>query len=140
MDVDETAHQLEELKVEVEEELEPALIERTEVIGIVEEEGGAGVGRHEGVPMKMTPVAVFADAHVAHEGFLLCAFLGRDGERLDARGAHDAAAVAVGLLQVMVVLLNAHFLPLACCQLGNIPDRRKRGGREQHISCTSTQG
>ena len=103
---DEAAHQLGQLPVEIVEELNLLLVKGAEVILVVLEEGGMAVGRLEGVPVLVAPVAVVADADVAHQALAFGALLGGDGECQRAIGVGNEAPVAVGLLGVAVASLD----------------------------------
>jgi len=56
----------------------------------------------ESVPMSVTPVAMVADAYVAHQALLLGCLLGRYGECQWSVGVYYHATVAVGLLHIVV--------------------------------------
>ena len=97
-----------ELQVEVEKKAETAFEERSKVVGIIFEKRALVVGRHDGLPMNMPPIAVVADAYVFHlhaRSLLSRGAFDGDGEGLWPIGSGDDAAVAVGLLYEMVVLL-----------------------------------
>ena len=77
----EVAHKLCQLHVEVVKKRHLLLVEGTEIVFVVEEEGSVAIGCLQGVPMLMTPVAMIADADVSHQTFASSRLLGRDGER-----------------------------------------------------------
>ena len=56
--------------------------------------------------MQVAPIAMVADADIARLGNVVDIFLHGHGERLRSLRGGDDAAVAVGLLNEMVVLLN----------------------------------
>jgi hypothetical protein len=93
-------------KVEVEEKLPLSLEERAQVVGQELEEGALAIGREQGVPVLVPPVAVVAQADVFHGAFQ--AVVLRDGQRqrLQAVGGGDDTAVAVGLLHEIVMSLD----------------------------------
>ena len=94
------------LHVEVEEKLPAALEERTQVVGVVHEERRLAVGRHDGVPMEVAPLAVVGDAYVAHGTLGAVVAFDGHGERLHAVSRGYQAAVAVGLLCEVVATLH----------------------------------
>ena len=99
--------------VEVEEVVPRPLEEGVEVISIILEEWALAVGRTERTPVDPSPVAVVADAHVAHYSFVEPSVIGLlhgYGERLRPVGCGDQAAVAVGLLDEVVAALYVHAL------------------------------
>ena len=68
MYIEQLANLLADGFVEVE-EIVPALFEeRAQVVLIIHEEGRVAVGRLQGVPMEVAPVAVVADADVFERG------------------------------------------------------------------------
>ena len=104
--VKQLAHGVHDVEVEVEEEGVSFLEERSQVVGIKLEEGRLAVGRHQSVPVQMSPVAVVRDTNVAHSTFRAIVSLNGHGERLRTVGRCNDAAVAIGLLHKVVVLLN----------------------------------
>lgn len=104
--VEQLAHGVHDVEVQVEEEGVSFLEERSQVVGIKLEEGCLAVGRHQGVPVQMSPVAVVRDTNIAHGALRAVVSLDGHGERLRTVGRCNDAAVAVGLLHKMVVLLN----------------------------------
>ena len=92
--------------VEVHQELVLPLVEGAEIVLVILEERRVVVGGLQGVPMQVAPVAVVGDADVAREAFQRVGLHGGDGEDQRAVRRGDGAAVAVGLLGVMVVLLH----------------------------------
>lgn len=115
---DEAARQPSQLHIEIVEELELLLVEGTEVVLVILEEGGVAVGRLEGIPVLMAPVAVVADADVAHQALALSALLGGDGERQRAVGIGYEAPVAIGLLGVVVAPFDIDSARTASQELG----------------------
>lgn len=104
--IEQLAHGVHDVEVEVEEKGVPFLEERSQVVGIKLEEGRLSIGRHQRVPVQMSPVAVVRDTNIAHEAFrAIVSFYGH-GERLRTVGRGNDAAVAIGLLHKVVVLLN----------------------------------
>ena len=94
------------VEVEVEEILPATLFkEGSYVVGIILEERGLAICRHESLPVEVTPVAVVGDAYVAHGTFHAVITLYRHGEGLRTIGRGNDATVAVGLLHKVVVLL-----------------------------------
>lgn len=104
--VEQLAHGVHDVEVEVEEEGVSFLEERSQVVGIKLEEGCLAVGRHQRVPVQMSPVAVVRDTNVAHGAFRAVVSFYGHGERLRTVGRGNDAAVAVGLLHKMIVLLD----------------------------------
>ena len=120
MDVDETAAEFDEAEIEIEEEREALLVEGAEGILIVEEEGGAGIGCREGVPVDAAPVAVVADTDILHQALGAIGLLRRHGERQHTVATADETAVAVGLLHVVVPLLHLHLLAVGGKEFGKV--------------------
>ena len=104
--VEQLAHGVHDVEVEVEEEGVSFLEERSQVVGIKLEEGCLAVCRHQRVPVQMSPVAMVRDTNIAHGAFRAVVSFYGHGERLRTVGRCNDAAVAVGLLHKMVVLLN----------------------------------
>ena len=79
-------------------------IDGFEIIGIIGEEGTAVVGRDDGLPMLVAPVAMIADADVAHGGVRCPCRLRHygNGERERTIVGGNDAAIAIGLLHIMV--------------------------------------
>ena len=125
LDVDEGAHQAAQRFVEVHEELVPLLVEGAEVVPVVLEERGVVVGRLQGVPVQVAPVAVVGDADVAHQALRRVGLHDGHGERQRPVGRGDGAAVAVGLLHVVVILL--HHGAAAGHEVGVVLHRRQVG-------------
>lgn len=99
-----------QLGVEVDQPSLLAAIDGRKLVGIVGEIGTAVVGRDEGVPMEVAPSAVVGQADVAHRRFGVAALVFRptfngNREGLDAARGGDQAAVAVGLLDIVVAAL-----------------------------------
>ncbi len=122
------------LHVEVEEKLPAALEERTQVVGVVHEERRLAVGRHDGVPVEVAPLAVVGDAYVAHGTLGAVVAFDRHGERLHAVSRGYQAAVAVGLLREVVATL--HDDTLVAVKLLHPLHGREVGGGEQAGSRT----
>ena len=95
-----------DVEVEVEEEGVLFLKKGSQVVGIKLEEGRLAVGRHQRVPVQMSPVAMVRDTNVAHGAFRAVVSFNGHGERLRTVGRGNDTSVAVGLLHKMVVLLN----------------------------------
>ena len=104
--VEQLAHGVHDVEVEVEEKGVSFLEERSQIVGIKLEEGRLAVGRHQRVPVKVSPVAMVRDTNIAHGAFRAVVSFYGHGERLRTVGRGNDAAVAVGLLHKMVVLLN----------------------------------
>jgi len=68
-DVDEFAALMDESLVEVDEVGPPFLIDGQKVVLKVFEEGRVEIGRLNGVPVLMLPVAAITDAHVSGKAF-----------------------------------------------------------------------
>ena len=104
--VEQGAEGVGDVEVEVE-EIFPAMLfkEGSYVVGIIFEERGLAIRRHESLPVEMTPVAVVGDAYVAHGTFHAVITLYRHGEGLRTIGRGNDATVAVGLLDKVVMLL-----------------------------------
>ena len=90
------------------------LIEGTEVIFVVEKEGGVSIGSLQGIPMAVTPIAMLADAYIPHETMALIALFCGYGKRQRSIRVYYHAAIAVGLLGVAIASLN---VGCACCTL-----------------------
>lgn len=105
-DIEQLAHLLRDSHIEIEEERPSLLEERMQVVGIELEERTLSIRRQQCVPVEMLPVAMVADAYIAHLAFVALVFLYGHGESLRARRSGYDAAVAIGLLQEVVVLLN----------------------------------
>lgn len=103
LDVEQFAHLKRYLHVEIIEICGAALKERAYVVGVVFEERRLTVGRHEGVPVQVPPIAVVADACVATLGRGVV--LGGDGQCLRSVGCCYDATVAVSLFDEAVVML-----------------------------------
>lgn len=104
--VEQLAHGVHDVEVEVEEEGVSFLEEGSQVVGIKLEEGRLAVGRHQGVPVQVSPVAMIRDTNIAHGAFrAIVSFYGH-GERLRTVGRCNDTSVAVGLLHKVVVLLK----------------------------------
>jgi hypothetical protein len=104
--VEQLAHGVHDVEVEVEEKGVSFLEKGSQVVGIKLEEGCLAVGRHQGVPVQMSPVAVVRDTNIAHGAFRAVVSFYGHGERLRTVGRGYDAAVAIGLLHKVVVLLN----------------------------------
>ena len=104
--VEQLAHGVHDVEVEVEEKGVMFLEERSQVVGIKLEEGCLAVGRHQRVPVQMSPVAMVRDTNIAHGAFRAVVSFYGHGERLRTVGRGNDTSVAVGLLHEMVVLLN----------------------------------
>lgn len=104
--VEQLAHGVHDVEVEVEKEGVSFLEERSQVVGIKLEEGCLAVGRHQRVPVQMSPVAMVRDTNIAHGAFRAVVSFYGHGERLRTVGRGNDTAVAVGLLHKVVVLLN----------------------------------
>ena len=150
MNVEQLANLLADGFVEVE-EIVPALFEeRTQVVLIIHEEGRVAVGRLQGVPMEVAPVAVVADASSPHlppptGGGGLRLICGRnlpqlgeagggfygDGQCLRTLCSGDDTAVAVGLLLERLIALYPHLV-------GTVEflvplDGSEVGGRKEYV-------
>ena len=104
--VEQLAHGVHDVEVEVEEKGVMFLEERSQVVGIKLEEGCLAVGRHQRVPVQMSPVAMVRDTNIAHGAFRAVVSFYGHGERLRTVGRGNDTAVAVGLLHKVVVLLD----------------------------------
>lgn len=104
--VEQLAHGVHDVEVEVEEKGVLFLEERSQVVGIKLEEGRLAVGRHQRVPVQMSPVAMVRDTNVAHGAFRAVVSFYGHGERLRTVGRGNDTSVAVGLLHKMIVLLD----------------------------------
>lgn len=104
--VEQLAHGVHDVEVEVEEEGVPFLKKGSQIVGIKLEEGCLAVCRHQRVPVQMSPVAMVRDTNIAHGAFRAVVSFYGHGERLRSIGRGNDAAVAVGLLHKVVVLLN----------------------------------
>ena len=106
LDVQQVADATGDFKIEVEEVGPPLLEERTNIIGQELEERAFTVGRQQGIPMQMPPVAMVADANIFHLALGTLIALYGHGEGLQSVCRGNDTAVAVGLLDKMVVLLQ----------------------------------
>lgn len=121
-------------------------IDGFEIVGIIAEEGTAVVGRDDGLPMLMAPVAMIADANVAHGGARCpCRFrLYGNGEwERTIIGGYDAA-IAIGLLHIMVRPLfydGEAAIELRKILYGRQIGRSKEyhGGKEEFIGLKETK-
>lgn len=104
--VEQLTHGVHDVEVEVEEEGVPFLEKGSQVVGIKLEERCLAVGRHQGVPVQMSPVAMVRDTNIAHGAFRAVVSFYGHGERLRTVGRGNDTSVAVGLLHKVVVLLN----------------------------------
>ena len=104
--VEQLAHGVHDVEVEVEEEGVPFLEEGSQVVGIKLEERCLAIGRHQRVPVQMSPVAMVRDTNIAHGAFRAVVSFYGHGERLRTVGRCNDTSVAVGLLHKVVVLLN----------------------------------
>lgn len=128
--VEQLAHGVHDVKVEVEEKGVSFLEERSQIVGIKLEEGRLAVGRHQRVPVKVSPVAVVRDTNIAHGAFRAVVSFYGHGERLRTVGRCYDASVAIGLLHKVVVLLKdaRHamqlLVPLYGAEVGGAEKRR----------------
>ena len=106
MDVEQAAHHSHDLLIEIQQKSPPPLEKRSQVVRIELKEGGVAIGTAQGIPMKVPPVAVVADPHVADVGRTIVD--DRYGERLHPLRRSDEASVAVGLFHEMVMALQPH--------------------------------
>lgn len=104
--VEQLAHGVHDVEVEVEEEGVSFLEERSQIVGIKLEEGCLAVGRHQRIPVQMSPVAMVRDTNIAHGAFRAVVSFYGHGERLRTVGSCNDTSVAVGLLHKVVVLLK----------------------------------
>ncbi len=85
-------------------EIVPTLHEEwLQVIGIELKEGTFAIGRQQGIPVQVTPVAMVADAHIGHIAFRSCGMAGRHSECLRSSGGGYDTTVTVGLFHEMFV-------------------------------------
>ena len=91
-------HRAAYLQIEVIEIVPLALKEGAQVVSIILEERRLTVGTQQGVPMEMAPIAVIADADIAHQSRL--APRHRHRERLEPIGGGDDTTVTVSLFAV----------------------------------------
>ena len=127
---DEVAHQLGQLQVEVVEKRYLLLVERTEVVLVIQEEGSVAIGSLQGIPMLVSPITMIADANVAHQALSLSTLLGRDGECQGTIGVGNEATVAVGLLGIVVMSFDVCRICTALEQFAIVLYRRQIGGGE----------
>ena len=107
-DVEEAADDLVESGIEIDEVVVGSRGEEGgELIGIILEERALAVGGAQGVPVVVAPVAVLADAYVAH-GHMARRGLHRDDQVLRAVGHGDGTAVADGLLDIVLGGVDEH--------------------------------
>ena len=104
--VEQLAHGVHDVEVEVEEKGVSFLEKGSQVVGIKLEEGRLAIGRHQRVPVQMSPVAMVRDTNIAHGAFRAVVSFYGHGERLRTVSRGNDTSVAVGLLHKMVVLLN----------------------------------
>ena len=129
--VEQLAHRLANGLVEVYQPLPAVLSEEgAQVVFVVLEEGRVAVGRLQGLPVQMAPVAVVGKQWVACRG---CVLDGH-GEGLHALSGRDETAVAVGLLLKRLVLLYQHarvatefLVPLNGTEIGGGEEGSRQG-------------
>lgn len=115
------AHLRHDGTIEFHEAIEALLIERAKLIGVIEEIRTLLIGTDQGIPMQMPPIAVLTDAHLARCGLCHASVLHRHGERQRPIWPFNDAAVAIGLLHVMVVVLHHHVgRGIELCEILNI--------------------
>ena len=127
------AHQPCDFHVEIIEEIPPFLKKWIQVVGIIFKERRLAIGRLQRIPVQATPIAVVADAQVAHEDFRLVVYHGhRQCQRTIGRS--DDTAVAVGLFLEMVHALYPYMfepvqflIPLNRSEIG--------GGKKTGVCC-----
>lgn len=103
---DERADQAAQGFVEVGQELVLLFVEGAEVVLVVFEERGMVVGRFQSIPVQVAPVAVVGDADVLHGALQRVRLDDGHRERQRAVRRGNGAAVAVGLLQVVVAVFH----------------------------------
>lgn len=111
LEAQQLAHLAGDGHVEVEEELPLLGEEWLQVVGVELKERAFAVGRAECVPVLLAPLPVVAHAHFSHGCLVEPSTLGSlhgHGERLQAVGGGDDAAVSEGLLREVVVLLYVY--------------------------------
>ena len=111
--VEQSQHQLLKCRVEIDQTFEGRTIDFGEFIDVVFEIRRALVGRRQRIEVHLPPASVFGETHLVHRRFRvapLCsaAALYRHGERQHAVGRGNEAAVAVGLLHIVVATLFDH--------------------------------
>ena len=99
-----------------------------QVVGVVFEVRAGVVGRDQCLPVQVAPVAVVAEPYVAHGGVGGVVALDGHGKGLPPVGRSDDAAVAVGLLHVVLPAVNV-CLP-AGVELAVVADGGEIGRRE----------
>ena len=121
--------------VEIHQECPLLFINGAEIILQIFEEGGFEVGGFDSVPMLPLPIAVSADAYIFHQAFAAdkVAFVDGDREVELPIGRVDSAAVAEGLLEVVLMLFNENWF--ARLETYEPTDGGERGGRENHSVC-----
>lgn len=107
--------------VEFHEAIEALLIERAKLIGVIKEIRTLLVGANQGIPMQVPPIAMLTDAHLSRCGLCHASVLHWHGERQPTIRPFNDAAVAIGLLHVMVVVLHHHVgRGIELCEILNI--------------------
>ena len=130
VEIEQVEYQLLKRCVEIDQEGAGLAVNLLEVVSVEFEIGAVLIGRNERMPMEGAPAAVVGDADVAHRCFGRATFafgasLDGDGEGERAVARCDDAAVAVGLLDVVVAM----FLDDGgtAVQFGEVEDGRKIG-------------
>lgn len=103
MDVDKFTHLLTDGFIEINQEVVLLLKERTDIIGIIVEEGTLAIGTLQGIPVYTSPLVMVADAEILDQRFIV-RMLHWDCQCLDTVCRTDETAVAIGLLLIGVVL------------------------------------
>ena len=104
--------------IEVGQEFILLFVERTEIVFIILKERSMVIGRLYGIPMQVPPVTVVGNTYIPHGAFQGIRFDGGDGKSQFTVRCGNGTAVAVGLLHIVVVLFDKHFV--VCQQFGVI--------------------
>ena len=96
-----------QLRVEVEQELEATLEERSQFVGVVFKEWRISISGADAAPMLSLPGFVIGDAHLADRHLLVLAFCEGDAEALHSVWPGDVASVAQAAFLKMFASLQA---------------------------------
>ena len=103
LNVEKLANLMRDFQIEIEEIFPSALKERAYVVGEIFKERAFAVGRHQSVPMQVSPMTVVADANVFHGAFQPVKLFHGDAQCLYSVGRRDDTTVAISLLHEMVM-------------------------------------
>ena len=125
-------HQLVESAVQVGQQAEVRVKHAFEIVGVELKKRTALIRRDECVPMQVSPVPVGRDLNFADTAAPVFVSHHGDGERKHSLRRGDAAAIAVGLLHI--VLVDVHHGFAGCIESGVEVNGSKIGGAEDNHS------